>query len=218
MSLLDVRREFEHSSLREEEAAADPLVQFRLWLDQAEAADPREFTAMTLATVDPAGRPSARIVLLKGVDERGFVFYTNYESRKGRELAENPRAALVFYWAPFDRQVRVEGEVERTSREESAEYFASRPIGSRLGAWASRQSAPIAGRETLEAELAAVEERFAEGPVPLPDFWGGYRLRPDAIEFWQGRPNRLHDRLRYSRPLAPRGEGAGVWTLERLAP
>lgn len=218
MSLLDVRREFDHSSLREEEVASDPLVQFRLWLDQAQSADPQEFTAMTLATVDAAGHPAARIVLLKGVDDRGFVFFTNYESRKGRELAANPRAALVFYWAPFDRQVRVEGVVERTSRAETAEYFSSRPLGSQLGAWASRQSAPIASRAELEGELAAVTERFAEGAVPVPDFWGGYRLRPEAIEFWQGRPNRLHDRLRYSRPLDLGNEGAGVWTLERLAP
>lgn len=213
MSLLDVRREFDRSHLQEEEVDADPIVQFGLWLNAAQEADPHDFTAMTLATVDPSGRPSARVVLLKGVDERGFVFFTNYESRKGRELDADPRAALVFYWPLFDRQVRVEGTAGRTSREESAAYFESRPLGSRLGAWASRQSAPIAGRAALEADLAAVEARFGAGPVPLPDHWGGYRLTPETIEFWQGRRSRLHDRLRYSRPSA-----GAPWTLERLSP
>ena len=157
------------------------------------------------------GRPSARVVLLKGLDERGLVFYTNYDSRKGRELAANPRAALVFYWARLDRQVRIEGTVERTSREESESYFISRPLGSRLGAWASPQSRPIAGRGELERLLREAGERFGE-EVPLPESWGGYRVRPETVEFWQGRPSRLHDRLRYS--LQP----GGGWTIERLAP
>src|SRR5215210_4373840 len=212
MNVADIRREYEREGLSEGDLAADPVEQFQLWLDQALAADPREFTAMTLATADGVGRPSARIVLLKGLDERGFVFFTNYESDKGRELAENPRAALVFYWAALDRQVRVEGTVERTSREESAAYFESRPRGSRLGAWASPQSRPVDGRQEIERLLEEAAGRFAEGDVPLPDFWGGFRVRHEAVEFWQGRRNRLHDRLRYAR--LPEGG----WRIERLAP
>jgi len=217
MNVSDVRREYERAGLSEDELAADPIQQFRLWLDQAMAADPQEFTAMTLATAGRDGRPSARIVLLKGVDERGFVFYTNYESRKGRELLENPRAALVFYWAALDRQVRVEGTVERTSREESEAYFRSRPPGSRLGAWASPQSERISGREEIERRVREAESRFPDGEVPLPDSWGGFRVRPEEIEFWQGRTSRLHDRLRYVRPISEGGEGEG-WRIERLAP
>jgi pyridoxamine 5'-phosphate oxidase len=166
---------------------------------------------MTLATAGADGRPSARMVLLKGVDERGFVFYTNYGSRKAAELDGSGVAALVFWWPPLQRQVRVEGSVERVTREESEAYFRTRPVGSRLGAWASAQSQVIAGREVLERRLRELQEQFGDGEVPLPSFWGGYRVRPEVIEFWQNRSDRLHDRLRYRRV----GEG---WTIERLSP
>jgi pyridoxamine 5'-phosphate oxidase len=212
MSISGVRREYALGGLSEDQLAADPLEQFRVWLNQTLEADPLDPTAMTLATADRDGRPSARVVLLKGYDERGFVFFTNYGSQKGRELAENPRAALVFFWSKFDRQVRVEGTVERTSREESEEYFQSRPPAARLGAWASAQSRVIAGREVLERQVVEVTERFGDGPVPLPDFWGGFRVRPEVLEFWQGRPSRLHDRIRYTR--LPEGG----WRIERLSP
>jgi pyridoxamine 5'-phosphate oxidase len=211
MNVADVRREYGLAGLSEGDLAADPIEQFRLWLEQAMTVDPKEFTAMTLATADREGRPSARVVLLKGVDERGFVFYTHYDSDKGRELRENPRAALVFYWPAQDRQVRVEGTVEKTSRAESEAYFASRPLGSRVGAWASPQSRRISGREELERKVREAGERFGED-VPLPPDWGGFRVHPEAIEFWQGRPSRLHDRLRYSR------DSEGHWRIERLAP
>jgi len=211
MNVADVRREYGLAGLSEEDLAADPIEQFRLWLEQAMTVDPKEFTAMTLATADREGRPSARVVLLKGVDARGFVFYTHYDSDKGRELRENPRAALVFYWPLQDRQVRVEGTVEKTSRAESEAYFASRPLGSRVGAWVSPQSRRISGREELERKVREAGERFGDD-VPLPPEWGGFRVHPEAIEFWQGRPSRLHDRLRYSL------DGEGHWRIERLAP
>ena len=211
MNVADVRREYGLAGLSEGDLAADPIEQFRLWLEQAMTVDPKEFTAMTLATADRAGRPSARVVLLKGVDARGFVFYTHYDSDKGRELRENPRAALVFYWPLQDRQVRVEGTVEKTSRAESEAYFASRPLGSRVGAWASPQSRRISGREELERKVREAGERFGE-EVPLPPEWGGFRVHPETIEFWQGRPSRLHDRLCYSR------DSEGHWRIERLAP
>jgi pyridoxamine 5'-phosphate oxidase len=213
----ELRREYLLAGLDEGEVAPEPIAQFLAWLEQALAAELPEPTAMTLATAGPGGRPSARIVLLKGCDERGFVFYTNYQSRKGGELDGNPRAALVFYWAAFDRQVRVEGTVEKTSREESEAYFASRPLGARLSAAASPQSSPVPNRAALETAVAEAAARFAEGPVPLPPHWGGYRLRPDTVELWQGRPNRLHDRLVYRRTSAAGETGEG-WRIERLAP
>ena len=212
VSLSDLRRSYDSSGLAEEDAASDPFRQFAIWFDQAFAADPDDANAMILATASSAGQPSARVVLLKGCDPNGFTFFTNYESQKARELAENPCAALCFFWPALNRQVRIEGRVERTAIEESEAYFASRPRGSQLGAWASAQSRPIADRDALLANLAAIEKRFEEGEVPRPPHWGGYRLIPNEIEFWQGRPDRLHDRLRYVR------EETGDWRRERLSP
>jgi pyridoxamine 5'-phosphate oxidase len=190
----------------------DPIAQFRRWFDEALAADVAMPEAMTLATADAAGRPSARTILLKGVDEDGFRFFTNVDSRKGRELVENPHAALVFHWAQEPRrQVTVAGSVTPLPREEADAYFRTRPLGSRLGAWASRQSEVIPDRETLERAYAEAAASFGEDP-PLPPWWGGYRLSPVRLEFWQNRPNRLHDRFRYSR------DEAGSWLLERLSP
>ena len=212
MKLADVRRVYAMGGLQEEDLAADPVEQFQRWLALAAEADPNDYTSMTLATADREGRPSARIVLLKGYDERGFVFFSNYESRKAGEMEENPSAALLFYWPAFERQVRIEGRVEKTSREESEAYYRTRPRGSRIGAWASRQSTVIGGRAELEQEVRALEERFPDDDIPPPDYWGGYRVVPELIEFWQGRPDRLHDRLRYRR--LPDGS----WTVERLSP
>jgi pyridoxamine 5'-phosphate oxidase len=211
MSLSSLRQDYTQGGLLEGHVDADPFKQFRLWMEQAIHAGIHEPNAMTLATCTPDGKPSARVVLLKGFDERGFTFFSNYESRKGKELAANPRASLVLFWAELERQVRIEGRVERVSDLESDEYHASRPRGSQLGAWTSWQSEVIAGREVLERRLAEFVDRFGEGHVPRPPHWGGYRLIPEAIEFWQGRPNRLHDRLCYRRVES-------AWALERLSP
>ncbi|MBU9675933.1 pyridoxamine 5'-phosphate oxidase [Burkholderia multivorans] len=212
-TLADLRINYSRASLDEADAAPDPFAQFDRWFNEALAAKLPEPNTMTLATVGADGRPSARIVLVKGVDERGFVFFTNYESRKGRDLAAHPYAALLFYWIELERQVRIEGRVEKTSAEESDRYFASRPVGSRIGAWASEQSAVIDSRATLEAREKAFSERYGDDP-PRPPHWGGYRVVPDTLEFWQGRPSRLHDRLIYTRDAAaPHG-----WTISRLSP
>jgi pyridoxamine 5'-phosphate oxidase len=198
--------------MREQDFSADPLAQFKRWYEEARAAGLELPDAMTLATATPDGTPSARMVLLKGVDERGFLFYTNYESRKGRELADNPRAALVFHWPQSPRrQVLVNGRVEKLADEESAAYFHTRPRGSRLAAVASRQSEVIPDREALERAFAELDTEHTGDDVPRPPWWGGYVLRPDTIEFWQNRPNRLHDRLRYRRERER-------WVLERLSP
>jgi pyridoxamine 5'-phosphate oxidase len=200
------------AGLVEADVDPDPMVQFGRWFDDAEAADLVEPSAMTLATATAEGVPSARMVLLRGVDQRGFVFYTNYESRKAAELAANPRAALVFWWGELQRQIRVEGPVERTSQQESAAYFRTRPLGSRLSAWASPQSRVIPGRAVLDQRVAELAAGHPDGDIPLPPFWGGYRLVPEVVELWQGRPNRLHDRLRYTR------SADGRWQIKRLAP
>jgi pyridoxamine 5'-phosphate oxidase len=209
-----LRNEYTRAGLAEADAAPDPIAQFRIWFEDALAADLHEPNAMTLATATADGRPSARVVLLKGYDEqRGFVFYTNYEGRKARELEANPNAALVFYWAELERQVRIEGRVGRIPESESDAYYASRPRGSRLGAWASEQSRPVEGREVLEARLRELEREYEGQHVPRPPFWGGYRVEPEVVEFWQGRENRLHDRIVYRRA----GDGGG-WGIERLQP
>jgi pyridoxamine 5'-phosphate oxidase len=199
--------------LRKQDMAPHPIQQFQRWFNEALAAKLVQPEAMALATATPDGRPSVRMVLLRGCDERGFVFFTNYDGRKGCELTTNPRAALVFFWEPLDRQVRVEGCPERTTATESDSYFQSRPRGSCIGAWASPQSAVLASREDLEQRVDQAEARFAGlEPVPRPDNWGGFRVVPHLVEFWQGQENRLHDRLRY------RLNEKGVWLLERLAP
>jgi len=214
MSLADLRRDYARARLDEADVSHDPLVEFARWFAEAQDAQVPEPNAMTLATASAEGAPSARIVLLKAFDEHGFVFFTDYRSRKGAELEANPRAALVFWWHELERQVRITGTVSRTSREDSDRYYRSRPLGSRLGAWASHQSRVIAGRAALEADLREVEQRFGDGDVPLPPHWGGYRVDPDVIEFWQGRESRLHDRIRYSRDSAQRHG----WRVERLSP
>lgn len=213
MSIADLRREYARARLDEADVSHDPFVEFARWFAEAQEAQVPDPNAMTLATATADGSPSARVVLLKAFDERGFVFFTDYRSRKGAELEANPRAALVFYWAELDRQVRITGGVALATREESERYFKSRPLGSRLGAWASHQSRVIPGRAALEADLHEIEQRFENGDVPLPVHWGGYRVVPDAIEFWQGRESRLHDRIRYVRESGGRG-----WRVERLSP
>jgi pyridoxamine 5'-phosphate oxidase len=211
VSIADLRREYSLARLDEKEVSRDPIAEFARWFAEAQAAEVEEPNAMVLATATLEGKPSARVVLLKGFDERGFVFFTDYRSLKGAELEANPRAALVLHWSELERQVRITGDVTRTSAEESAAYYRSRPLGSRLGAWVSHQSQAIPSRDVLEGGLRDVERRFAGGDVPLPPYWGGYRVKPGAIEFWQGRENRLHDRIRYVKD-------EGGWRIERLAP
>jgi pyridoxamine 5'-phosphate oxidase len=206
-----LRREYVSQPLTEASVKADPIEQFKDWFAEALAAEQPDAEAMTLSTATPSGRVSARIVLLKGCDERGFVFFTNYESRKGKELAYNPYAALTFYWHTLNRQVRIEGKVEKVSPEESEGYHQTRPRGSQIGAWASPQSQEIASREVLEQRVAEIVVRFATEPIQCPPFWGGYLLRADSIEFWQGRESRLHDRILYAWQN-------GAWRITRLAP
>jgi pyridoxamine 5'-phosphate oxidase len=235
MAMADLRREYRLGGLNRQELNANPLAQFELWFGQATTVQrgnrwrkigialfklwhailgraPADVNAMVVATATRAGQPSARTVLLKGVDERGFIFFTNYESRKGQELAENPDAALVFYWPDLERQVCVAGTVTKLPVTESEAYFKSRPAGSRLAAWASNQSSVVADREALEQQWREMEARFHDKEIPRPPNWGGYLLSPTRIEFWQGRPNRLHDRFRYA--LQP----DNTWSIERLSP
>lgn len=211
-SLAELRKEYAMAGLRRADLDPDPLEQFRKWFQQTVDAGVPEPSAMTLASAGADGQPSARTVLLKGLDERGFSFFTSYESRKGRELEANPRASLHFLWKELERQVGVRGAVSMLSRQESETYFKMRPRGSRLGAWASRQSQVIANRAVLEDRLRELEQRHPGEDIPLPPHWGGYVLAPGEIEFWQGRPNRLHDRFRYTR------QADGNWLIERLSP
>lgn len=211
MSLHDLRTDYRKASLSESQVDDDPIVQFQRWFAEALEAQVVEPNAMCLATATPDAYPSARTVLLKDVDERGFVFFTDYRSRKGQELADNPHASLNFFWPELERQVRIGGAVQRVSRAESEAYFKVRPRGSQLGAWTSAQSSVLASREELEAQLAVNEARFGEGTVPLPDHWGGFRVVPEEVEFWQGRASRLHDRVQFKRE-------SGRWVKRRLSP
>lgn len=211
MPLADLRRDYSLAGFLEKDAAKDPFRQFEKWFQEAEAAKIPEPNAMVCSLANREGRPSSRVVLLKGLDGRGFVFYTNYESRKGREIAENPRASLLFPWIALERQVIVDGTVTRVTREESDAYFHSRPRLSQLSAWASQQSSIVQGRTALEDALKQLEQKYAGQEIPLPPNWGGYRVAPETVEFWQGRRSRLHDRLRYRREKTE-------WVIERLAP
>lgn len=209
--IAQLRRDYSSEAFDESRAANNPFDQFKNWFEEAMRAQQPDVEAMTLSTATNEGRVSARIVLLKGFDERGFVFFTNYESRKSRELAGNSHAALTFYWHTLNRQIRIEGNVEKASAQESEDYFQTRPRGSQLGAWASPQSDEITSREALEKSLRETEERFKDGVIQCPPFWGGWRLQPEQIEFWQGRESRLHDRIVYVKQN-------DAWRIHRLAP
>lgn len=211
-SIADIRRDYKLQSLNESDMTADPVEQFTRWWDEAVNSEIDEVNAMTLATATKEGLPSARIVLLKGYDARGFVFFTNYNSHKGKELELNPKAALVFFWKELERQIRIEGPVEKISEEESDKYFNSRPTASRIGAWASPQSEIVTDRTIIENNFSEYENKFGTAFIPRPSHWGGYILKPTLLEFWQGRSSRLHDRIQYSS-----GQG-GSWKMERLAP
>lgn len=211
MSVADLRKEYRLASLGEHDVDADPIVQFQHWFHEAQEAKVAEPNAMTLATCTPDAYPSARMVLLKGVDARGFVFFTDYRSRKGQEITDNPHAALCFWWHELERQVRIVGAVQRITRDESVAYFTSRPYGARVGAWVSHQSSVLADRASLDARVEEMLATFRSGEVPLPDHWGGFRVLPDELEFWQGRESRLHDRIAYVRE-------SGRWVRRRLSP
>lgn len=210
-SVADIRTDYKQHTLNESDVLPNPIEQFGVWFEEALRAEVIEPNAMTLATVDDTGQPSARIMLLKGFTNNGFVFYTNYESRKGKALDVQPRAALVFFWPELERQVRIEGRIGKVSQHESNEYFQSRPFESRVGAWVSKQSTTIESRLTLEQRFAELMEQYHDGNVPLPPFWGGFLLQPTRIEFWQGRPSRLHDRILYTLEN-------GEWQRSRLSP
>lgn len=210
-SIADIRKDYKQHSLNESDIAANPFVQFEQWWNEAIASEIDEVNAMTLATATKDGMPSARIVLLKGYDSNGFVFFTNYNSHKGQELLENPQAALVFFWKELERQVRIEGLVEKVSEAESDEYFNSRPEGSRIGAWASPQSSAINDRSIIESNVDALTKQYTGQSIPRPAHWGGYRVKPQVIEFWQGRSSRLHDRFKFTAT-------GDTWKRERLAP
>ena len=211
MDIGDMRRDFESEGLDREHVHDDPVIQFQNWFEDSRKAGILEPNAMSLATSGADQMPDIRTVLLKYFDDRGFVFYTNYSSRKARELDQNPRAALLFPWIGLNRQVRIQGTVEKVSKSESLRYFTSRPRGSQIGAWVSEQSKAITSRGLLEQKVAEMKRKFSSGEIPLPDFWGGYRVVPERIEFWQGRPSRLHDRFEYVRE-------ADAWTIQRLQP
>jgi len=211
-TLSEIRTDYQAATLNEGDVLSSPFQQFDKWFREALEAEVLEVNAMTLATATPDGKPSARVVLLKGLDERGFTFFTNYHSDKGQMLAANPYAALTFFWPELERQVRIEGEIEKVSHEESDEYFASRPKGSQVGAWVSEQSHIIKSREELDKRLEELTIQYENEPVVRPPHWGGYRLLPSSVEFWQGRPSRLHDRLKYTKG------NEGFWKLDRLSP